>query len=200
MFLRISNFTLHLEYLYFIYNSSLTISMYRLVYLWKVIGITFSKFWNQIDNGTINFCKPITKIFVLQILLRTWWKKPMNWEVLMWWLIKQHLRQDCLEFIHFALHFLLKQLSVCSSHALPVKAWLYAHNIKLLGPIVQNNWLITFRRCCKMAKWRGNFFDNCHRRFVKGCLPWWCHRTQWQCHVYTEDFWPSTICHWQHWY
>lgn len=38
----------------------------------------------------------VRKMFVLQILWRVWCQKPMNWEVLLWWLIELHLRQEFL--------------------------------------------------------------------------------------------------------
>lgn len=37
-----------------------------------------------------------------------------------------------------------------------------------------------------LAEWRGRFFANRHRQFVKGSLP---------CRAYTVEFWPSAIRH-----
>jgi len=42
-----------------------------------------------------------------------------------------------------------------------------------------------------MAEWRGGYFANCHRQFVKGNPLWRCHKAEW-C-VYMVEFWLSAI-------
>jgi hypothetical protein len=42
-----------------------------------------------------------------------------------------------------------------------------------------------------MVEWGGEFFDNCHRQFVKEWPAWRHHRPQW-C-IYMADIWPSSI-------
>lgn len=41
------------------------------------------------------------------------------------------------------------------------------------------------------AEWCGGFFDNLHRKLVKGCLLWWHHGPQWR--VYMVDIRLSAI-------
>ena len=53
-------------------------------------------------------------------------------------------------------------------------------------PSYRSTMLLNSGHGVAMAKWRGGYFDNCHKQFVKGCPPRCRLRPEWR--VYIADY------------
>jgi hypothetical protein len=107
-------------------------------------------------------------------------------------------------------HALMEEL-MFKPQFLTFKAWVWAAaTVSNLSALLFLFWLMTVlsNSCYSIAvwlngghgaameEWRGKFSYNCHRKFVKDCLPWRLHGPQWR--VYMANFCSSPIRRRQH--